>query len=134
MARAELESAATELFAKPVQEREKPSQRSAHAAISLRKAAIHDAALESFLESALTFDSKPLIKISPERPRPARMLQLAQRLGLDLPDALASDRERIAYFLQRMVAGHSEAEPHANNTLFAGREGCQDFRDRIPQT
>src|SRR3974377_152703 len=32
-------------------------------------------------------------------------------------DALASDRERVAYFLQRMVAGHSEAEPHPNNAL-----------------
>jgi hypothetical protein len=57
MARAELGSAATELFAKPVQEWEKPSQQSAYATISLREAAGNNAALQSLLESALTFAS-----------------------------------------------------------------------------
>src|SRR5215472_4152487 len=74
-----------------------------------------------------------IVEEGSEYPRSARVLQLAKRLGLDLADALASDRERVAYFLQRMVAGHSEAEPHANNALLAGGEGCQDFGDRIAQ-
>jgi hypothetical protein len=34
----------------------------------------------------------------------ARVLQLAQRLGLDLADALAGDRELLADFLQRVSA------------------------------
>jgi hypothetical protein len=40
-----------------------------------------------------------IVKKGPEYPRPARVLQLAKRLGLDLADALASDGERVAYFL-----------------------------------
>ena len=53
MARAELESGATKLFAKPVQEWEKPSQQSAYATISLREAAVHNAAIEEFIRTGV---------------------------------------------------------------------------------
>src|SRR5216684_830747 len=39
--------------------------------------------------------------------------QLAQRLGLDLADALAGDREVLAHFLQRVVGLLADSEAHA---------------------
>src|SRR5258708_6373710 len=45
------------------------------------------------------------------------MLQLAQRLGLDLADALAGNRELLADFLQRVVGVHADAEAHAQHAF-----------------
>src|SRR5690348_6666093 len=44
--------------------------------------------------------------------RPRRMPQLAQRLGLDLADALAGHVELLADFFQRVVGVHVDAEAH----------------------
>ena len=55
-------------------------------------------------------------------PRPARVLQLAQRLRLDLADALAGHRELLADLFQRVVGVHADAEAHANNALLAGSQ------------
>ena len=41
------------------------------------------------------------------------MLELPQRLGLDLPDTLARHRKLLADLLQRVVAVHAEAEAYA---------------------
>ena len=38
------------------------------------------------------------------------MLELAQRLGLDLADALAGDQELLANFFQRMVGIQADAD------------------------
>ena len=38
------------------------------------------------------------------------MLQLPQRLGLDLPDALARQRELLADRWQRVFGAHADAE------------------------
>src|SRR5499427_727326 len=54
--------------------------------------------------------------------RAARMAQLAQRLGLDLADALARDVELLADLFQRVVGVHVDAEAHAQNLRFARRE------------
>src|ERR1700724_2686183 len=51
-----------------------------------------------------------IIQKTPQLPAPARMLELAQRLGLDLADALAGDRELLAHLFQRMVGVHADAE------------------------
>src|SRR5689334_10443591 len=64
---------------------------------------------------------------------PARVLQLAQRLGLDLADTLARDVKGVADLLQRMVAGHAEAKTHTNNALLTWRERGQSFGDCIAQ-
>src|SRR6202008_2507915 len=53
------------------------------------------------------------------------MLQLPQRLGLDLADALAGDRELLADFFQRVVGVHADAEAHAQHALLARRERSQ---------
>ena len=47
------------------------------------------------------------------------MLQLAQRLGLDLADALAGHRELLADFFERMVGVHADAEAHAQDAFLA---------------
>ena len=50
------------------------------------------------------------------------MLELAQRLGLDLADALAGHREPLADFFQRVIGVHGDAKAHAQHTLLARRE------------
>ena len=50
------------------------------------------------------------------------MAQLPQRLGLDLPDALARDREVLAHFFQRVLAAILQAEPQPDNLLLARRK------------
>jgi hypothetical protein len=47
------------------------------------------------------------------------MLQLPQRLGLDLPDAFAGDAELLADFLERVIGVHADAEAHSQHALFA---------------
>src|SRR5215468_985454 len=68
-----------------------------------------------------------------ENPRPARVLQLSQRLGLDLADALARHRELLADFFQRVVLVHADAETHADYTLLARRERCERARGGLAQ-
>src|ERR1700759_1308615 len=63
----------------------------------------------------------------------ARMLQLAQRLGLDLADALTSHRELLADFLQRVVGVHADAEAHAQHALLARGERGQNARRGFAQ-
>src|SRR5438445_633743 len=55
----------------------------------------------------------------------ARVLELAQRLGLDLADALARHRELLADLFQRVDGIHADAEAHAQHALFAWRQGRQ---------
>src|ERR1700691_3292582 len=52
------------------------------------------------------------IEEASQLPRPARVFELAQRLGLDLPDTLARHREFLADFLERVIAVHAEAKAH----------------------
>src|SRR6185503_20138240 len=49
------------------------------------------------------------------------MPQLAERLGLDLPDPLAGDREVLADFLQRVLAPVGEPEAQAQHLLLSRR-------------
>src|SRR5690348_17061229 len=54
-----------------------------------------------------------------------RMPQLAQRLGLDLADALAGDVELLANFFQGVVGVHVDAEAHAQHLGFARGQARQ---------
>src|SRR5690349_2152976 len=60
-----------------------------------------------------------LVKEAPHLPRTARVLELPERLGLDLPDAFAGDRELLPDFLQRVVGVHADAEAHAQHALLS---------------
>src|SRR4029078_9603042 len=66
-------------------------------------------------------------------PRSARMLQLPQRLRLDLPDAPPGDRELLADFLPRVVGVHADAEAHAQHALLARRQRRQHARRGLAQ-
>ena len=63
-----------------------------------------------------------LIQKTPHLPRPARMLQLAQRLGFDLADTLAGDRELLPNLLQRVIGVYADAEAHAQHAFLARGE------------
>src|SRR3546814_19596807 len=52
-------------------------------------------------------------------------LELAQRLRLDLADALAGDAELLADLLEGVVGVHADAEAHAQHPLLARRQARQ---------
>src|SRR5262245_49505061 len=62
----------------------------------------------------------------PQLARARRMAQLAERLGFDLPDALARDGEALADFLERVLAAVADAEPHLDHLFLARRERLED--------
>jgi hypothetical protein len=47
------------------------------------------------------------------------MLQLPQRLGLDLADPLARHAELLAHLLEGVVRVHADAEAHPQHPLLA---------------
>ena len=47
------------------------------------------------------------------------MLQLPQRLGLDLPDALARHRKLLANLFQSVILVHADSEAHAQHAFLA---------------
>src|SRR5215213_2282138 len=62
------------------------------------------------------------------------MAQFSERLGFDLPDALARDGEVLADLLQGMLAAvRSQAEPHLYHFLFARSQGLQDLIGYLAQ-
>ena len=64
---------------------------------------------------------------------PAGMPQFPERLGFDLPDALASDREMLADFFERVLAAVLQAEAHLDDLLFARAESLQDLGRLLAQ-
>ncbi len=67
----------------------------------------------SGLSKITTLQLSSAIQEAPQLAAPARVLQLAQCLGLDLANTLAGHRELLADFFQRMVCVHADAEAHA---------------------
>ena len=61
------------------------------------------------------------------------MLELAQRLCLDLADTFARDRELLADFLKRVVRIHADAEAHAQHAFLAWRQRSQHAGRRLAQ-
>src|SRR2546427_7600702 len=58
-----------------------------------------------------------------------RMAQLAERLGLDLPDALARHREALADLFERVLPLFADAEPEAEDLLLLRRQRGQRALD-----
>src|SRR5688572_2666943 len=71
------------------------------------------------------FVVRSVIEETPQLPAPRRVLQLPQRLRLDLADALARHRELLADLLERVVGVHADAEAHAQHALLARCQGCK---------
>src|SRR5262245_40621087 len=61
------------------------------------------------------------------------MSELAQRLGFDLPDALARDGEVLADLLERVLAAVRETEAQPQHLLLARRERVQDLVGLLAQ-
>src|SRR5207249_11602004 len=58
-----------------------------------------------------------------------RVAQLAERLGLDLPDALARHREALADLFERVLPLFADAEPEAQDLLLLRRQRGQRALD-----
>ncbi len=54
------------------------------------------------------------------------MPELAQRLGLDLPDALPGNPEALPHFLQRPLVAVDQAEAQLQDAALARGQGIQD--------
>src|SRR3569832_2089684 len=65
------------------------------------------------------------VQEAPQLPAPRRVLQLPQRLGLDLTDALAGYAELLADLFEGVVGVHADAEAHAQHTFLARRQRRQ---------
>src|SRR5580704_8966491 len=61
------------------------------------------------------------------------MFEFAQRLGFDLPNAFARNRELFADLLQGVVAVHAEAKAHAYDPLLAWRQCSQHACHSVAQ-
>src|SRR5262249_34006242 len=70
---------------------------------------------------------------APQFLRARRMAQLAQRLGLDLANALARDGEILADFFERVLAAVGEAEAQPKHLLLARRERVQHLVGLLAQ-
>ena len=55
--------------------------------------------------------------------RPARVFELAERLGFNLSYSFASDRELLSDFFQCVVGVHADAEAHPQHAPTRGRGG-----------
>jgi hypothetical protein len=61
------------------------------------------------------------------------MLQLPQRLRLNLTNTLSRHQELLTDLLQRMIRIHADTKPHAQHALFARSERGQDARGGFAQ-
>src|SRR6476660_7265255 len=74
---------------------------------------------------------RPCLQLCPpfpegaELPGARRMAQLAERLRLDLADALAGDRETLADLFERVLAAVADTEPHLDHLLLTRGERLQ---------
>src|SRR5579885_3306630 len=66
-----------------------------------------------------------IVQEGAELARARGVLQFPERLGFDLADAFARDRELLAHFFQRVIGVHADAEAHAKHALFARGERGQ---------
>src|ERR687888_1767949 len=70
---------------------------------------------------------------APELLRARRVPELAERLGLDLSDALAGDREILPDLLEGVLATVGEAEAEPQHLLLARGERVEDLVRLLPQ-
>src|SRR5947208_17134706 len=66
------------------------------------------------------------IQKAAEFSRAARVFELSQRFRLDLAYPLASHRELLTNFFERVVGVHTNSETHSEHPLLARRQRGQD--------
>src|SRR5713226_3617915 len=70
-----------------------------------------------------------ILQVVAELLRARRVAQLAQRLGLDLADALAGDAEALAHLFERPLVAVDEPETQLQHTPLSRRERVEDVFD-----
>src|SRR5580692_2764579 len=73
-----------------------------------------------------SFLRRPAFEKRAKLPASRGVAQLPERLGLDLPDALACDGEALSDLFQRVLAPVPHAEPHLDHLLLARRQRLED--------
>src|SRR5207253_11014211 len=71
--------------------------------------------------------SRSRFQEAPELLGARRMTELAQRLGLDLPDPFSGDGKILSDFFERVLAAVREAEAQPQDLFLAGRERVEDL-------
>jgi len=61
------------------------------------------------------------------------MPQFSQGLGFDLADTFARDRERLPYFLERVIVSVIQAKAHPDDFFLARRKRLQHGRHLFPK-
>src|SRR5882672_566225 len=84
----------------------------AHQDSNLEQAGYEPAALTVELWARRKVSRSPSLEERAQLAAARWMPQLPQRLGLDLPDPLARDREALADLFERVLAAVADAEPH----------------------
>src|SRR3954463_6398790 len=74
-----------------------------------------------------------LFEIVAEALRAGRVTELRERLGLDLPDALARHAELLAHLFERADLAVIETEPQSHDCALAIVELLQRFLNRFRQ-
>src|SRR5258708_23064888 len=70
-----------------------------------------------------------LLQVVAELLRTRRVAQLAQRLGLDLADALAGDAEALAHLFERPLVAVDQPETQLQDAPLSRRERVEDVFD-----
>src|SRR5918994_3866215 len=83
--------------------------------------------------STMVLVRSALVEEAAQHARAAWVLELAQRLGFDLANALARHRELLADLFQGVIGVHADAEAHAQHALLARRQRGEDARRRLAQ-
>src|SRR6476646_5190480 len=78
-------------------------------------------------------DNRSGVEEAAQFARAARVLELAQRLRLDLADALAGHRELLPDLFERVIGVHADAEAHSQHPLLARRQRRQHPGCRLAQ-
>src|ERR1700688_3995001 len=101
------------------------------AACSRQSTLIHESRLKT--QTFASHDSpapgslrRPAFEKRAKLPASRGVAQLPERLGLDLPDALARDGEALSDLLQRVLAPVADAEPHLDHLFLARRQRLED--------
>src|SRR5215212_629456 len=79
----------------------------------------------------LALGSRRLVEVTAQLFAQVRVAQLAQRHGLDLPDALARDAKLDAYFFKRAIAAILQAITQLDNLALALGQLLQHFFDLL---
>ena len=93
------------------------------------KQAIWRSSKRPFGAKEAEFTASRLLQVIPEFLAAGRVAELAQRLGLDLPDALAGHPEPLADLFQRALVAVDQPKPQLQHAPLPRRERVEHVLD-----